>query len=182
LLSVSTFCFSTSDPAAHARFEPIVLPDGTVKIIDRLKNVLKLSQGEYVAIEVRVSENCCESDAGLILFFTPITSFLPPKRVENILSRSEFIAQLFSEGSSLKSYLVAIIHPEPDYVKHWASHLWHMKDLSYEELCGTKELNEAVLADMKRLAKQNELHSFEVPKAIFLDPQPFTMVGCRRRG
>ncbi|KAI9029423.1 hypothetical protein DFJ74DRAFT_703232 [Hyaloraphidium curvatum] len=124
-----------------------LLPNGTIKIIDRIKNVLKLAQGEYVAVE----------------------------RVENILSRSDFIMQIFLEGDSLKTYLVGIIHPDPDRVVAFAESHGKLKGLSYEQLCDTKDLHDAIMADIRKLAKENELHSFEIPKSLYLEPKPFSM-------
>ncbi|KAJ3446096.1 long-chain-fatty-acid--coa ligase [Anaeramoeba flamelloides] len=59
-------------------------PNGTLSIIDRKKNIFKLSQGEYVA----------------------------PEFLENLYVRSPSIAQIFINGSSLKNYLVAIVVPD----------------------------------------------------------------------
>lgn len=48
--------------------------NGTLKIIDRKKHIFKLSQGEYIA----------------------------PEKVENIYVRSQYVAQVFVHGESLK--------------------------------------------------------------------------------
>lgn len=48
--------------------------NGTLKIIDRKKHIFKLSQGEYIA----------------------------PEKVENIYMRSQYVAQVFVHGESLK--------------------------------------------------------------------------------
>lgn len=58
-------------------------PNGSVKIIDRSKNLFKLSQGEYIA----------------------------PEKVENQLGLSNLIAQSMIYGDSLRSCCVAIIVP-----------------------------------------------------------------------
>lgn len=50
----------------------VVLPNGAIRIIDRSKNIFKLSQGEYIA----------------------------PEKVENIFIQSGFIAQCFVHGDS----------------------------------------------------------------------------------
>jgi len=54
-------------------------PDGKVKIIDRKKNIFKLSQGEYVAAE----------------------------KIENVMVQSPFIGQCFIYGDSLRAQLIS---------------------------------------------------------------------------
>ena len=65
-----------------------LLPNGALKIIDRKKNILKLSQGEYVA----------------------------PLHLEKIYQSSDYINEIYVYGDSLKSYLVAVIAPHWDYL------------------------------------------------------------------
>lgn len=70
----------------------LIYPNGSAKIIDRSKNIFKLSQGEYIA----------------------------PEKLENIYSLSPLIAQSFIYGDSLRSCTVGIIVPHTDKVKKWA--------------------------------------------------------------
>ena len=70
----------------------LVYPNGSVKIIDRSKNIFKLSQGEYIA----------------------------PEKIEQILVLSPTIAQCFIYGNSLQNCVVAIVVPDEDWVKKWA--------------------------------------------------------------
>ncbi|KAJ9065178.1 medium-chain fatty acid-CoA ligase faa2 [Entomophthora muscae] len=67
---------------------------GNVSLIDRKKNIFKLSQGEYIA----------------------------PEKIENILVQHSAVAQAFVYGSSLKSTLVAIIVPDAELFLPWANY------------------------------------------------------------
>ena len=69
-----------------------VYPNGSMKIIDRSKNIFKLSQGEYIA----------------------------PEKIEGILGLSQAIAQCFVYGDSFKNSVVAIVVPEEEWVMKWA--------------------------------------------------------------
>ena len=69
----------------------LIYPNGSVKIIDRSKNIFKLSQGEYIA----------------------------PEKLENIFVLSPFIAQSMVYGDSLKSNVVAVVIPEEAEVTKW---------------------------------------------------------------
>ncbi|PIK39271.1 putative long-chain-fatty-acid--CoA ligase 1-like isoform X2, partial [Apostichopus japonicus] len=63
------------------------LPNGQLKIIDRVKHIFKLSQGEYVA----------------------------PECVENEYIRTEGVAQIFVHGESLQDCCVAIVVPDEEW-------------------------------------------------------------------
>ncbi|KAK4400951.1 Long chain acyl-CoA synthetase 5 [Sesamum angolense] len=67
-------------------------PNGSLKIIDRKKNIFKLSQGEYVAVE----------------------------NLENIYSLVPDIESIWVYGNSFESFLVAIINPSKQAVEQWA--------------------------------------------------------------
>ena len=69
-----------------------IYPNGSIKIIDRSKNIFKLSQGEYIA----------------------------PEKIENILALSPMIANCFIYGNSMKNNVVAIVVPEEKWVFGWA--------------------------------------------------------------
>lgn len=70
----------------------MVYPNGSVKIIDRSKNIFKLSQGEYIA----------------------------PEKIEQIMVLSPMIEQCFLYGDSFKNACVSVIIPDQDWVTKWA--------------------------------------------------------------
>lgn len=63
---------------------------GSIKIIDRKKNIFKLSQGEYVAVE----------------------------KIENILQQASTVNQIWVYGDSHQRFLVAIIYPNHHSLAH----------------------------------------------------------------
>jgi long-chain acyl-CoA synthetase len=69
----------------------MIYPNGSVKIIDRSKNIFKLSQGEYIA----------------------------PEKLENIFVLSPYIAQSMVYGDSLKSCVVAVVIPDDVRMEEW---------------------------------------------------------------
>ena len=73
----------------------MIYPNGTIKIVDRSKNIFKLSQGEYIA----------------------------PEKIENILVLSQYVEQSFVYGDSLKNCAVVICVPaQAEVEKFKASH------------------------------------------------------------
>jgi len=123
-----------------------ILPDGSLKIIDRKKNIFKLSIGEYIA----------------------------PEKLEIVYGKSRFVSQIFVYGDSLKSKLIAIVVPEPEYLKSWAQENG-INDPDMETLCKNQQVIEAVLEDMNKVGQENDVRGFERIPGIYLSPNQFTL-------
>lgn len=123
---------------------------GRIYIIDRVKNMFKLAQGEYVG----------------------------PERIEAIYqSASSLIAQMFIEGNSLEVFLVSIIGVNPDAYSVWIKHKFNIHipptDLSgLEKTFKRKDIRKAFNEEINRDAKPAGLKGFEMVKniALFLEP------------
>ncbi|KAI9266741.1 hypothetical protein BDA99DRAFT_506557 [Phascolomyces articulosus] len=123
---------------------------GCVVIIDRKKNIFKLAQGEYIA----------------------------PEKIENVFAKSSIIAQIYIHGDSLQSQLVGIVVPDPEALNTFVtSKVPHIaaKKLAFAELVKVPEVNKAVLDELTKVGKKAELRGFEMPKALFLESEPFTI-------
>lgn len=70
----------------------LIKENGSIKIIDRAKNIFKLSQGEYIA----------------------------PEKLENVYVQSNFILQCWIYGDSLRDYIVGFFVLDPLVVKQWS--------------------------------------------------------------
>lgn len=119
--------------------------DGSLKIIDRKKNIFKLSQGEYVAVE----------------------------NLENIYGLVPAIDSIWVYGNSFESCLVAVINPSKPALEEWAEEAGVSGD--FESLCENPKVKEYFLAELARVGKEKKLKGFEFIKAVHLDPVPFDM-------
>lgn len=118
-------------------------PEGVLKIIDRKKNIFKLSQGEYVAAEFLEKIYC----------FPPI------------------IEDIWVYGDSFRSMLVAVVAPNEDNTRKWAESNGFSGSLA--ELCALEKLKEHILQELKLVSEKNKLRGFERIRGVVLDPVPF---------
>ncbi|KAG0298450.1 hypothetical protein BGZ98_000209 [Dissophora globulifera] len=128
--------------------------NGTITVIDRKKNVFKLSQGEYIAAE----------------------------NIEaRFLSRMPFVQQIFVHGDSLESFLVAIIVPEPEAFIPFASKVLRDVDIqpgdveTYQKICRDPKLRKAVLMEIFKAAKDAGMNGYEIPKAVMIETEAFSV-------
>ncbi|CAH9077328.1 unnamed protein product [Cuscuta epithymum] len=119
--------------------------NGSLKIIDRKKNIFKLSQGEYVAVE----------------------------NLENIYGEIFVIDSIWVYGNSFESFLVAVINPNQPAVEKWAKENGIAGD--FDSLCGNPKVKEYIHGELTKIAKEKKLKGFEFIKSLHLDPVPFDM-------
>ena len=124
-----------------------MLPNGSVRIIDRAKNIFKLAQGEYIA----------------------------PEKLENVYTQSPYINQIHVHGDSLQSFLVAIIVPDFEIVKKWANSKEEVKiGDSEDEICQSQDVIKQILLSMNELATANKFNGLERIKKVYLTGEVFT--------
>ncbi|KAF8321178.1 long-chain-fatty-acid-CoA ligase [Clavulina sp. PMI_390] len=128
---------------------------GHVVIIDRVKNIMKLSQGEYVALE----------------------------KVENTYSTVPVLQSTFVYGDSLRDHLVAVVVPDPVQIVEVAKRVGVIPASAVvaatdraklDEITKSEKVYAEVMKAMNAHAKKAGLKGFETVKAVHMTNEPFT--------
>ena len=129
----------------HSGDIAMILPESNaLKIVDRRKNIFKLSQGEYIA----------------------------PDKLEQVYKTTAGIADIFVYGDSLKSQIVAIVNLDKSRALKVA-HAANIEATTEEELARSEAFNKLLLDHLKKTAEVNGLKGFERVVRVFIDPKPF---------
>jgi long-chain acyl-CoA synthetase len=126
-----------------------ILPNGSLKILDRVKNIFKLSHGEYVA----------------------------PEKLENVLILDKYVGQMMIHGESIENYIVAIIVPKKHAVVDWfvSQGKTEVNLENVHEHYNDEALKKEILTSMEKLGRSKDFKGFEVVKKVFLTNDTFTL-------
>ncbi|KAJ3014805.1 UNVERIFIED_CONTAM: long-chain fatty acid-CoA ligase [Siphonaria sp. JEL0065] len=123
--------------------------DGTFTLIDRKKNLIKLSNGEYIALE----------------------------KLESNYKVSKYVQNICVYADSEQSYSIALIQPVEKEIRKLAATLTpdtNAEELEWEELCNRKDIRNVVLLDLKAIAKLLNFASAEVVGQVLLSAFEWT--------
>ncbi|KAI0479072.1 AMP-binding enzyme [Xylariaceae sp. FL0804] len=126
---------------------------GRIRIVDRKKNVLKLSQGEYIS----------------------------PERIENVyMGSSKLLTMAFIYGDSSQSALVGIFGVDPATFAPFASKILK-KTVAPEDLAAVKmaardpRVVQAFLKHLDNIGKKHKFNGYERVRNCLLDVEPFSI-------
>lgn len=104
--------------------------------------------------------------------------YVSAEKIENVINQSILIGQSFVYGDSFQSYLVAIVVPDEEPVRAWATTSSNIADaatLPFTELCNSNVLKDKILSEVRRTSELNGLHGFETVRDVFLEPDIFNV-------
>ena len=126
---------------------------GRVKIVDRVKNVLKLAQGEYIS----------------------------PERIENVyLANCNLFTQAYVHGDSHQAFLVSIFGVDPVTFAPFCSSILK-KTIDPADLVAIKaaakdsRVRKAVVKELDKIGKKSKFNSYEKVRAVLLEIEPFSI-------
>lgn len=120
--------------------------------------------------------SCTQRVACICSSFLRYKEYVAPEKIENVLTQSLYISQAFVHGDSLQSSLVAVIIPDEDPVRNWLSSADpSLAKASFAQICQSEKLKETLMEEIARTSKENGLHGFEIPKAIYVDNDLFSI-------
>jgi long-chain acyl-CoA synthetase len=126
---------------------------GRFKIIDRVKNLLKLAQGEYVS----------------------------PERIENVyLANCNLLTQAFVHGDSHQASLVSVLGIDPVTFAPFCSNILK-KTIDPADIAAVKaaakddRVRQAIVKELDKIGKKYKFNGWEKVRAVHLDLEPFTI-------
>ena len=128
-----------------------IIPEhgNALRIVDRVKNIFKLQQGEYIS----------------------------PEKIENIYEKCKYIEQIFIYGNPQKNYLVCIIHPNyNDIIKYFTNKgINDIDKTNWKDHFQDNDLKEEIIKEIDDFGRKNGLKGFEIPKKIHLFKDEFSV-------
>jgi len=121
-------------------------PNGALKIIDRKKNLIKPTHGEYIAIEKL--ESCFKT--------CPWLSFL----------------MVYVDGSQFHCVLLGV--PNRPIVEKWAKENNVPNADNWQKLCQEKQVRTKVLSEIMKTGNELKLRSIELIRNVYLLPDEWT--------
>ena len=121
---------------------------GGLQIVDRKKDIFKLSQGEYIS----------------------------PDKVSGVYQACPVVGNLFVYGDSYQSVLVAVVIPSEHHLRECLKSRGIKEEgVSFADLCKMPEVKAVVFDEMNKVANQSKLVGFEKIKNIYLDCEHWTI-------
>ncbi|KAJ3007299.1 long-chain fatty acid-CoA ligase, partial [Thoreauomyces humboldtii] len=117
-------------------------PDGTLQVIDRKKNLVKLSHGEYIALE----------------------------KMESQYKMSSYVHNLMVYADSEQSFAVAVVNPVEAAILALAKEKG-ISGQDVAHLCKQDAIVKAVLADLRAVAKRADFKPAEILGNIIIDAE-----------
>ncbi|CAF3716826.1 unnamed protein product [Adineta steineri] len=96
--------------------------------------------------------------------------YIAPERLEDVYLRSRWVNQIFVDGIPTESTVVAIVVPDEEYVRQ----NFKTTATSFEDICKDEKLNEIILNDLKRLAREYKFKYYETISNIHLHSELFS--------
>jgi len=119
--------------------------DGTLRIIDRKKDLVKLQLGEYVSLG----------------------------KVESQLKTHPLVENICVYGDSYQPYTVAVMVPIRNALEKLATELGKTYS-EYNDLCKDSDIIQAVIKSINVHGIKSNLEKFEIPKVVTLVPEAWT--------
>lgn len=123
----------------------VVFKNGAMKIVDRAKNIFKLSQGEYIA----------------------------PEKLENVYITCSVASQVWVYGDSLKDHVIMFLVADPKNLEKLGEKIGQTG--SADELCKNQKVIQAIFEECMGLADGAKFNPLERPKQIVLMLEPFSV-------
>lgn len=120
--------------------------DGYMKVVDRLRSIFKLAQGEYVAAD----------------------------QITQTYEYTPCVKQIFVYGDSGRRFLVAIAVPERQKIAEFLGKE-SLTDEEFARACQRQDVKQMVLSQMDEVAKRAKLFGFQCVKAVHLEPKEWTI-------